>query len=79
MARGGIATSAENAAAVPAAIAAIDSVIDDANELFTDTYACEEVESYVAARREARLAQARARGNLDLESLAGLLAKLDPD
>ena len=79
VARGGIATSAESTAAVPAAIAAIDSVIDSANELFLDTYARDEVESYVAARRQAQLAQAQARANIDLESLAELLAKPDPD
>ncbi len=79
MARGGIATSAENTAAVPEAIVAIDAVIDSANELFLDTYARDEVESYVAARREAQLAQAQARANIDLESLAELLAKPDPD
>ena len=52
-ARGGIATSAANLAAVPAAIAAIDSIIDSANESFINTYARDEVETYVAARRAA--------------------------
>jgi len=79
VARGGIATSAENLAAVPATIAAIDSVIDSANELFINTYARNEVETYVAARRSAQLAKVEARAETDLESLAELLAKPDPE
>ncbi len=75
IARGGIATSAANSAAVPAAIAAIDAVIDDANAVFIDTYAHDEVESYVEQRLSAQRAQAAARAQLDLESLAELLAK----
>jgi hypothetical protein len=78
VARGAIATSADNPAAVPAVIAAIDSVIDDANELFINTHARDEVETYVAERRAAKLAEAQARAALDLESLAELLAKPDP-
>ena len=78
-ARGGIATSAEDLAAVPAAITAIDAAIDGANELFLNTYARDEVETFVAARRAAQLAQAQARAGLDLESMAELLAKPDPD
>lgn len=79
VARGGIATSAENIAAVPAAIAAIDSVIDGANALFLNTYARDEVETYVVARRSAQLAEAQDRAATDLESLAELLAKPDSD
>lgn len=79
VARGGIATSAENISAVPAAITAIDAVIDSANELFLNTYALDEVETYVAARRAAQLALTQARAGLDLESMAELLAKPDPD
>lgn len=79
VARGGIATSAENLAAVSGAIWAIDAVIDSANELFINTYARDEVETYVGARRAAQLAEARARAGTDLESLAELLAKPDPD
>ena len=79
VARGGIATRAENLAAVPAMFAAIDSVIDSANELFIETYARDEVETYVAARRSAQLAKAETRDANDLESLAELLAKPDPD
>lgn len=79
VARGGIATSAENISAVAAAITAIDAVIDSANELFLNTYALDEVETYVAARRAAQLAQAQARADLDLKSMAELLAKPDPD
>jgi len=75
VARGGIATSAENLAAVPATIAAIDAVIDDSNELFINTYARDEVETYVASRRSAQLAIVEARAEIDLESLAELLAK----
>lgn len=78
-ARGGIATSAANPAAVPAAIAAIDSIIDSANESFINTYARDEVETYVAARRAAQLAEPLARAGIDLESLAELLAKPDPE
>ncbi len=79
VARGGIATSAENISAVAAAITAIDAVIDSANELFLNTYALDEVETYVAARQAAQLAQAQARADLDLKSMAELLAKPDPD
>ena len=79
VARGGIATSADNAAAVPAAIAAIDAVIDDANRLFIDTSAHDEVESHVAQRQSAQRAAAEARARIDLESLAELLAKPEPD
>ena len=79
VARGGIATSADNAAGVPAAIAAIDAVIDDANASFIDSYAHDEVESYVAERLSARRAEAQARTQTDLASLAELLAKPEPD
>ena len=79
VARGGIATSAENSAAVPPTIAALDAVIDSANELFINTYARDEVETYVAARRSARLAEFEARAEADLECLAELLAKPDQD
>jgi hypothetical protein len=75
VARGGIATSAENIAAVPAAMAAIDSAIDNANELFLNSFARDEVEAYVASSRAAQVAQGQARAALDLESLAELLAK----
>ena len=61
IASGGIATTAENISAVAAVITAIDAVIDSANELFLNTYALDEVETYVAARRAAQLAQAQAR------------------
>lgn len=57
---GGIATPAENTAAVPSAIAAIDSTIDSANHLFVRTIARDEVEKYVKVRRAARLAEAQA-------------------
>jgi hypothetical protein len=79
VARGGIATSAENLAAVPATVAVIDAVIDGANELFINTYARDEVETYVASRRSAQLAKVEARAEIDLESLAELLAKPDGD
>ena len=79
VARGGIATSAENLAAVPATIAAIDSAIDSANESFINTYARDEVETYVTARRLAQLAKVEALAATDLESLAELLANPDPD
>lgn len=79
VARGGIATRAENIAAVPAAIATIDSVIDGANHLFISTYARDEVETYVTDRRSARLGEVAARAETDLDSLAELLAKPDPE
>ncbi|MCX7066007.1 MAG: hypothetical protein NT024_15910, partial [Proteobacteria bacterium] len=66
-------------AAVPATVAAIDEVIDGANELFINTYARDEVETYVASRRSAQLAKVEARAEIDLQSLAELLAKPDRD
>jgi hypothetical protein len=79
VARGGIATSAENLAAVPVTVAGIDAVIDGANELFINTYARDEVETYVASLRSAQLAKVEARAEIDFESLAELLAKPDRD
>jgi hypothetical protein len=79
VARGGIAMSAESLAAVPVTITTIDAVIESANELFINTYARDEVETYVAALRAAQLAKVEARAQTDLESLAELLAKPDAD
>ena len=61
VARGGIATPAENTDAVPSAVAAIDSAIDCANHLFGRTIARDEVEKYVKDRRAVRLAEAQAK------------------
>ena len=58
---------------------AIDAVIDDANRLFIDTSAHDEVESHVAQRQSVQRAAAEDRAKIDLESLAELLAKPEPD
>lgn len=79
VARGGIATSAENIAAVPASIAAIDAAIASANESLVSAVALGEVERYVAAQRSAKLAKVHGLAKLDLESLSELLAKPDLD
>lgn len=51
VARGGIATTADNIAGVPAKIADIDSIIDTANDLFINTHARDEPEADVTKRQ----------------------------
>ena len=79
VARGGIATRAADLAAIPATIAALDSLIDGANKRFINVHARDEVEHYVEAQRAAQLAHVADRADLDLESLAELLAAPDPE
>lgn len=77
--RGGIAMRADNAAGVPAIIAAIDDAIDTANHRFINTCAKDEVETYVDQLLSTKSADAKARFDLDLESLSELLALDNPD
>jgi hypothetical protein len=72
--RGGIATRAENPAAVPSAVAAIDSAIDYANDLFERTIARDEVDKLVKDLRAARLEESQA----ELDMVADKFEKLDP-
>jgi hypothetical protein len=72
--RGGIATRAENPAAVPSAVAAIDSAIDYANDLFERTIARDEADKRVKELRAARLEESQA----ELDMVANKLEKPDP-
>ena len=73
VARGGVATSAENTAAVPEVIAAIDAAIDTANLRFLDTVEADQKKMSKRRIEAARLRDAQAK----LDTLANRIEEPD--